>query len=109
MQFALLSCEVKPLKPYVPAAPSDLHGSLISGQLSLNWQDNSSNEDGFIILYWSQDQYQVMGWAAMNQTSWSQHIEVGSISCFVQAMNKTGFSLVSDGINMADEPGNKKR
>jgi mannan endo-1,4-beta-mannosidase len=101
--------EVKPLKPYVPAAPSDLHGSLISGQLSLNWQDNSSNEDGFIILYWSQDQYQVMGWAAMNQTSWSQHIEVGSISCFVQAMNKTGFSLVSDGINMADEPGNKKR
>ena len=100
--------EVKPSRPYVPAAPSDLHGSLINGRLSISWQDNSSNEDGFLILYWSQDRYQVLGWAAMNQTSYAQDIETDTISCFVQAMNGAGFSLVSDGIDMADSAAGRR-
>ncbi|MBN2103199.1 T9SS type A sorting domain-containing protein [bacterium] len=35
--------------PLVPASPSDLEAHLLPGQVHLTWEDNSDDEDGFVI------------------------------------------------------------
>ena len=36
-------------KPTPPAAPSDLTATVVANGVTLNWKDNSDNEDGFLV------------------------------------------------------------
>jgi fibronectin type 3 domain-containing protein len=46
-----VSSEVSATPPQAPAAPSNLQGSLQDGQVTLQWNTNSSNQTGFIVQY----------------------------------------------------------
>ncbi|MBI9098226.1 MAG: choice-of-anchor D domain-containing protein [Spirochaetaceae bacterium] len=51
--------EISTTTPFKPAAPTNLQVELLNdGHISLSWQDNSSDEDGFTIYF---DNYDVWG------------------------------------------------
>jgi len=85
----------------IPNAPSNLRAEAISTrQIELNWQDNSNNEDGFIIERKSE-----------NESSWLQVRTIGANITFfkddllspntkyyyrIKAFNSYGYSLYSN-------------
>ncbi len=56
----------EPPAPVAPDAPSDLTATADTTSVALTWQDNSTNEDGFII------------WRSEDQTTWTNLGTVGA-------------------------------
>lgn len=97
------SCSKKsagPEEPTRPAAPTNLVGTALdSVSISLSWQDNSSNEDGFRIYYSLDGQHwPVKGTAEANCTSYvaTDYLPATEYTFRVKAFNSVGESDFSN-------------
>jgi hypothetical protein len=84
-----------------PAAPSNLTASVNGSLLTLSWQDNSDNEDTFIIEQRWTPSFRVVKEVSANVTSTTLYVGSGQINQYrVRARNNSGGS--SDPSNLVD-------
>lgn len=87
-----------------PAAPSNLTGSASRRIVTLNWQDNSADETGFVIergfggATSGGTQFVEVGRVAANQTTWQARSRYGSSFYRVRAVRDTTVSVESNTI-----------
>ena len=88
------------------AAPSNLTGSAARRVVTLNWQDNSADETGFIIergfgaATGNGAQFVEVGRVAANQVSWQARSRYGSSFYRVRAVRDTTVSVESNTIHL---------
>ena len=75
------------------AAPSNLEGSVSSGTVTLNWNDNSNNEEGFYIERgtWlaGRPMYGLVDQVGADVTTYSESLGAGKYFYRVQAFNES--------------------
>jgi hypothetical protein len=84
------------------ASPTNLSGSKVSNSIRLSWQDNTTDEDGFIIeraIGNSSNFVEILRTNA-NQTSYRAHIKYGSYSYRVKTLRGGAFSPPSNVVQL---------
>jgi Glycoside hydrolase family 44 len=84
------------------SSPTNLSGSKISNSIRLSWQDNTTDEDGFIIeraIGNSSNFVEILRTNA-NQTSYRAHIKYGSYSYRVKTLRGGAFSVPSNVVQL---------
>jgi len=93
-----------PVVTAAPAAPSDLAGVVSGGKITLNWMDNSSVEDGYIIerSASTNTSYTQLSSVAANVTSFNDLNVQNGVTYYyrVKAYKGTVNSLTSNEINV---------
>ncbi len=80
------------------ASPTNLAGTRTANSVRLSWQDNTTDEDGFVIerAVGTSGNFVEILRAAANQTSYRAHIKYGSYSYRVRTLRGGGFSAPSN-------------
>jgi hypothetical protein len=84
-------------------APSNLTGTVMMKNVSLKWQDNSNNEDGFIIERTTTGQptsFVEIGRVGVNQTGWSSSSKSGTYIYRVRAVKGGVLSAPSNTVEL---------
>jgi hypothetical protein len=84
------------------ASPTNLSGSKVSNSIRLNWQDNTTDEDGFVIeraIGNSSNFVEILRTSA-NQTTYRAHIKYGSYSYRVKTLRGGAFSIPSNVVQL---------
>ncbi|MCP4580095.1 MAG: fibronectin type III domain-containing protein [candidate division Zixibacteria bacterium] len=93
----------KPTAENIPESPSELSG-LATGaySVSLQWQDNSENETGFIIYRRITGPFGEIGRTNANTTNYNDTIQQSCIEAhyYVSASNSSGESAISNQISV---------
>jgi parallel beta-helix repeat protein len=87
-----------PSNPNIPPAPSNLTAALNAKQVTLTWQDNSSNETGFVVERSTDGQtFTTIATTAANATSYTDTpASLGQYWYRVSAQNGTYISMPSN-------------
>lgn len=87
-----------------PTAPANLTGNAFMKTVTLNWQDNSADEDGFVIERASSSQptaFSEVGRVAANQTVWrANNKSTGTFIYQVKALRGATLSAASNTVQL---------